>query len=44
MLAARNKKVMGRQTIGPVLTVLGWTVTIAMFAALVGLAITSFGS
>lgn len=44
MLAARNKKVMGRQTIGPVLTVLGWTVTIAMFAALVGLALTSFGS
>jgi hypothetical protein len=27
-----------------VLTVLGWTVTIAMFAALVGLALTSFGS
>ena len=44
MLAARNKKVMGRQTIGPVLTVLGWTVTIAMFAALLGLALTSFGS
>jgi Mn2+/Fe2+ NRAMP family transporter len=44
MLAARNKKVMGRQTIGPVLTWLGWIVTIAMFAALVGLAITSFAS
>ena len=44
MLAARNKKVMGRQTIGPVLTALGWIVTIAMFVALVGLAITSFGS
>ena len=44
MLAARNRKVMGRQTIGPVLTVLGWTVTVAMFAALLGLAITSFGS
>jgi len=44
MLVARNTKVMGQQTIGPVLTVLGWTVTIAMFAALVGLAITSFGS
>jgi NRAMP (natural resistance-associated macrophage protein)-like metal ion transporter len=44
MLAARNTKVMGRQTIGPVLTALGWAVTIAMFAALVGLAITSFGS
>ncbi|HKC91875.1 MAG TPA: divalent metal cation transporter, partial [Candidatus Limnocylindria bacterium] len=37
MLAARNTKVMGRQTIGPVLTVLGWIVTIAMFAALIGL-------
>jgi NRAMP (natural resistance-associated macrophage protein)-like metal ion transporter len=44
MLAARNKKVMGDQTIGPVLTALGWIVTIAMFAALVGLALTSFGS
>jgi NRAMP (natural resistance-associated macrophage protein)-like metal ion transporter len=44
MLAARNRKVMGHQTIGPVLTVLGWTVTIAMFAALLGLALTSFGS
>jgi len=44
MLAARNEKVMGEQTIGPVLTALGWVVTIAMFAALAGLAITSFGS
>ena len=44
MLAARNTKVMGHQTIGPVLTVLGWTVTLAMFAALLGLALTSFGS
>ena len=44
MLAARNTKVMGRQTIGPVLTVLGWVVTIAMFAALIGLALTSFSS
>jgi NRAMP (natural resistance-associated macrophage protein)-like metal ion transporter len=44
MLAARNEKVMGRQTIGPVLTGLGWIVTIAMFAALAGLALTSFGS
>jgi NRAMP (natural resistance-associated macrophage protein)-like metal ion transporter len=44
MLAARNKKVMGKQTIGPVLTALGWIVTIAMFVALVGLALTSFGS
>ena len=44
MLAARNRKVMGRQTIGPVLTALGWIVTIAMFAALIGLALTSFAS
>lgn len=44
MLAARNRKVMGRQTIGPVLTALGWIVTVAMFAALVGLALTSLGS
>lgn len=43
MLAARSEKVMGRQTIGPVLTVLGWMVTVAMFAALVGLALTSLG-
>ena len=43
MLAARNKKVMGRQTIGPVLTSLGWIVTLAMFAALVGLTLTSLG-
>ena len=44
MLAARNEKVMGKQTIGPILTALGWIVTIAMFAALVGLALTSLGS
>ena len=44
MLAARNTKVMGRQTIGPVLTALGWMTTVAMFAALVGLALTTFGS
>lgn len=44
MLAARNKKVMGKQTIGPVLTALGWIVTIAMFVALIGLALTSLGS
>ena len=42
MLAARNSKVMGKQTIGPVLTALGWIVTLAMFAALIGLALTSF--
>jgi NRAMP (natural resistance-associated macrophage protein)-like metal ion transporter len=43
MLAARNRKVMGTHTIGPVLTALGWIVTIAMFAALLGLAVTSLG-
>jgi hypothetical protein len=35
---------MGDQTIGRVLTALGWIVTVAMFAALIGLALTSFGS
>src|SRR5439155_22886597 len=44
MLVARNTKVMGQQTIGPVLTVLGWTVTIAIFVARLGLAMTSFGA
>jgi NRAMP (natural resistance-associated macrophage protein)-like metal ion transporter len=44
MLAARNKKVMGEQAIGPVLTALGWIVTLAMFAALAGLVLTSLGS
>jgi Mn2+/Fe2+ NRAMP family transporter len=44
MLAARNRKVMGNQTIGPVLNALGWIVTIAMFAALIGLAVTSLGA
>jgi NRAMP (natural resistance-associated macrophage protein)-like metal ion transporter len=44
MLAARNKKVMGDQKIGPVLTALGWIVTVAMFVALIGLALTSLGS
>ena len=43
MLAARNTKVMGDQTIGTVLTTLGWIVTVAMFAALAGLVLTSFG-
>jgi NRAMP (natural resistance-associated macrophage protein)-like metal ion transporter len=42
MLAARDPKVMGRHRIGPVLTLLGWLVTGAMFAALLGLALTSF--
>jgi len=41
MLAARNRKVMGKQTIGPVLTTLGWLATIGMFLALLGLAYTT---
>lgn len=41
MLAARNPKVMGKQTIGPVLTILGWVATIGMFLALAGLAYTT---
>ncbi|HEX6060803.1 MAG TPA: divalent metal cation transporter [Candidatus Limnocylindria bacterium] len=41
MRAARNPKVMGKQTIGPVLTVLGWLATIGMFLALAGLAYTT---
>ena len=42
MLAARNPNVMGRQTIGPLLTVLGWIATAAMFLALAGLAYVTF--
>ena len=42
MLAARNPKVMGKQTIGPVLTALGWAATIGMFLALAGLVYTTF--
>ena len=42
MLAARNPNVMGRQTIGPGLTVLGWAATVGMFLALAGLAYTTF--
>ena len=38
MLAARDPKVMGKQTIGPALTVLGWFATVAMSLALVVLA------
>jgi NRAMP (natural resistance-associated macrophage protein)-like metal ion transporter len=41
MLAARNPRVMGKQTIGPVLTALGWLATIGMFLALFGLAYTT---
>lgn len=42
MLAARNPKVMGKQTIGPVLTILGWAATVGMFIALAGLVYTTF--
>jgi len=41
MLTARNPKVMGKQTIGPALTVLGWLATVGMFLALLGLAYTT---
>jgi NRAMP (natural resistance-associated macrophage protein)-like metal ion transporter len=42
MLAARNPKVMGDLTIGPVLSALGWVATVGMFLALAGLAYTTF--
>ena len=41
MLAARNTRVMGDQTIGPLLTTLGWLATIAMFLAVAGLGYTT---
>jgi NRAMP (natural resistance-associated macrophage protein)-like metal ion transporter len=41
MLAARSRKVMGAQRIGPVLSGLGWLTALVMFAALVGLAYTT---
>jgi len=42
MLVARDRTVMGDQTIGPVLTILGWLATVGMFLALAGLAYTTF--
>jgi NRAMP (natural resistance-associated macrophage protein)-like metal ion transporter len=42
MLAARDKKVMAGRPIGRLLTVLGWTATMAMFLALAALAYTTF--
>jgi Mn2+/Fe2+ NRAMP family transporter len=45
MRAAADRRVMGRQTIGPVLTTLGWLATVGMFLALAGLAyVTLFGA
>ena len=44
MLAARDRKVMGDQTIGPVLTALGWLAVIGLFLALAGLAYTTFSA
>jgi NRAMP (natural resistance-associated macrophage protein)-like metal ion transporter len=41
MLAARNPAVMGKQRIGPVMTVLGWIATIGMFLALIALIVTT---
>lgn len=43
MLAARNTKVMGKQTIGTRLAVLGWIATAVMWLALVALAVTMLG-
>ena len=42
MLAARNRKVMGEQRIGPLLTTLGWVATGGMFLALLGLVYVTF--
>lgn len=42
MLAARNRRVMGDQAIGTVLSALGWLATVGMFLALAGLAYTTF--
>lgn len=42
MLVARDRKVMGDQTIGPLLTTLGWIATAGMFIALAGLVYTTF--
>jgi NRAMP (natural resistance-associated macrophage protein)-like metal ion transporter len=44
MLAARNRKVMGDQRIGPVLTALGWAATVGMLLALAGLAYATLAS
>ena len=44
MLAARNPKVMGKQTIGPLLSALGWAAVVGMFLALLGLAYTTFAA
>lgn len=41
LLTARNRRVMGKQRIGPLLTVLGWAAAAAMFAALIGLGYTT---
>ena len=42
MLSARNPKVMGDQTVGPLLIALGWLATTGMFLALAALAYTTF--
>lgn len=43
VLAARDPRVMKDKRIGPLLTGLGWAAAVAMFAALIGLAITTAG-
>lgn len=37
LLTARNKKIMGTETIGPLLTGMGWTLMVLMTIALLGL-------
>lgn len=44
MLVANNRQVMGRQTNGPLLNVLGWLTTAVMSLAVIGLVLTSGGA
>jgi NRAMP (natural resistance-associated macrophage protein)-like metal ion transporter len=41
MLAARDRRVMGDQRLGPVLTILGWIATVGMWLALAALVVTN---
>ena len=43
MLIANNPKIMGKRVNGPILNVVGWLTTAMMFAAAVGLLVTSIG-
>jgi Mn2+/Fe2+ NRAMP family transporter len=42
MLMTNNRKIMGRQTNGRGINILGWVTTTAIFAATVGLVVTWF--